>query len=745
MARTDREKRLSEVLVILAAVLGGVALILTALVHGHLDPKDSFPSVFAALSGIAYAAMGALVVRRARNVIGWILQGVGLGLTVVSLSGVYSVAGIAWRPGTFPGAVLAGAIGEWVFGPTVTALGFLLFLFPSGTLPSRRWRPVLTVGLVAAGITTIGFIVNPAAYGVPAPGGLSFRIANPGGIASLGDSVSTVLVVSVLATVAVAVAALLSLIVRYRSGVRDERQQIKWVAFAGGVSLVSQGVAFGALVACGCDSSSVANAAFVVTEMALLLGVPAAIAIAILKYRLYDIDIIINRAVVYGLLAAVFSGVYLLVVVGIGSLIGYGVGDPLLTTIAVVAIALLFQPLRRRAQRLANRVVYGDRATPYQVLSEFADKMAGTYGLDDVLQRMASILAQGTGATRVDVWLRVASELRPVAAWPTDAKTRGPIALAGDRDLPTFEDTRAVAVRHADELFGALTLEKPRNEPLTSTEDKLLQDLASQAGLVLRNVRLTAELQANVDDLRASRRRLVEAQDEERRKIERNLHDGAQQQLVALTVQLGLLGRLADDPERVRQMAIQVQGGLRDALDELRDLARGIYPPLLADKGLAMALEAQGRKAAVPTTIEPDGVGRYPREVEAAVYFCTLEAMQNIAKYAGARSATVRLAERDGRLLFEIEDDGRGFDADTTTYGTGMQGMADRLDAIGGTLDIRSVPGEGTVVRGEITVAGAADRSSQPEGTPIEGGASRVRGGEQDPRSPSGRGLAGRS
>ena len=169
-------------------------------------------------------------------------------------------------------------------------------------------------------------------------------------------------------------------------------------------------------------------------------------------------------------------------------------------------------------------------------------------------------------------------------------------------------------------------------------------------------------------------------------------------------MQLGLLDRLAEDPERVRAMATQLRGALQGALDDLRDLARGIYPPLLADKGLAVALESQGRKAAVPTTIEPDGVGRYPREVEAAVYFCALEAMQNVAKYADASSTIVRLAERDGRLVFEIQDDGRGFDAGATTYGTGVQGMADRLDAIGGTLDIRSVPGEGTLVRGEIAV-----------------------------------------
>ncbi len=171
--------------------------------------------------------------------------------------------------------------------------------------------------------------------------------------------------------------------------------------------------------------------------------------------------------------------------------------------------------------------------------------------------------------------------------------------MTGDADLPDFgAGTRAVAVRHGNELLGALTLEKPRSEPLTAAEDKLLHDLAAQAGLVFRNRRLTAELRASIEELRASRRRLVEAQDAERRKIERNLHDGAQQQLVALSIQLGLLEESAGDPGSVRQLAPQLKSAVRAALDDLRDLARGIYPPLLAEQGLAAALLGQVRKAA---------------------------------------------------------------------------------------------------------------------------------------------------
>ena len=195
------------------------------------------------------------------------------------------------------------------------------------------------------------------------------------------------------------------------------------------------------------------------------------------------------------------------------------------------------------------------------------------------------------------------------------------------------------------------------------------------------------------------------AQDAERRRIERNLHDGAQQQLIALTIHLALLEESADDPAAVRELVPAVKDGVRAALDDLRDLARGIYPPVLADHGLIPALQAQARKVALPVEIDADGIGRYPQDTEAAVYFCTLEALQNITKYASASRATVGLSCSDGSLQFTVTDDGTGFDTATTRHGTGLQGMADRLAALGGALHVRSRPGEGTTLSGELPVS----------------------------------------
>jgi signal transduction histidine kinase len=231
---------------------------------------------------------------------------------------------------------------------------------------------------------------------------------------------------------------------------------------------------------------------------------------------------------------------------------------------------------------------------------------------------------------------------------------------------------------------------------MNPAKEKLVRDLAGQAGLVLRNVRL-------IEELRASRQRLVAAQDEERRRLERNLHDGAQQQLVALSVRLRLAESLAErDPPGTKAMLSALQAETGDALENLRDLARGIYPPLLADHGLPAALEAQARKAPVPVEVRSDGVGRLPKEVEAAVYFCCLEALQNVAQYAHATHAEVRLSASGDELAFEVIDDGDGFDPSAMRRGSGVQGMADRMEALGGILEIRSEPGTGTTVTGRI-------------------------------------------
>ncbi len=226
-----------------------------------------------------------------------------------------------------------------------------------------------------------------------------------------------------------------------------------------------------------------------------------------------------------------------------------------------------------------------------------------------------------------------------------------------------------------------------------------MENLAAQAGLVLRNVRL-------IEELRDSRQRLVAAQDEERRKIERDIHDGAQQQLVALSVKLRLAEQATPaDASKAKALLSQLQSDTTEALENLRDLARGIYPPLLADRGLTEALAAQTRKSPVPAAVDADGIGRYPQEIEAAVYFCTLEALQNVAKYANATKVSVRLRQTDGVLTFEVRDDGVGFDPEAKGHGSGLQGMADRLDAIGGKLDVRSAPGSGTRIEGRVPTA----------------------------------------
>jgi len=516
------------------------------------------------------------------------------------------------------------------------------------------------------------------------------KVANPIGVRALaGLSSGPAFLVIVL----LLILGVVGLVVRLRRSNGEERQQLKWFAYAASVSVGLLILAIPATSLSPVLSNVMFAGAF---SFGFAFLVPAAAALAILRYGLYEVDVVINKTILYFSLAAVITAIYVGIVVGIGAIIG-SKSNVVLSVLATAIVAVAFQPIRDRSRRFANRLVYGNRATPYEVLSEFADRMAGTYSVEDVLPRTARILGEATGAVRADVWLRVGAELHAAGSWPSAPPNER--ILLTDAEVPEVPGaSRVASVRHQGESLGALSVEKAPGNPITPAEDKLLADVAGQAGLVLRNVRL-------IEDLRASRQRLVAAQDEERRKLERNIHDGAQQQLVALAVKTRLADSLVGRNEaKAHEMLAQVQTEAQEALENLRELARGIYPPLLADQGLAVALQAQAHRAPLPVTVEADGISRYGEDAEAAVYFSVLEGLQNVAKYAGASRAVVRLSEGDRVLSFEVVDDGRGFDPGRTSYGTGLQGIADRLAALGGTLEVRSVPGSGTALLGMVPV-----------------------------------------
>ncbi len=690
---TERTTRWAAVAVGLsAAALTLANVVLLAFGHEALTNAqgDLFFDVISVIGTVLYVAIGLLIAVRARNVIGWFLAAVGISTGVVTLGNAYGAVGLVTFPGSLPAVeeVLTALSQFWIFA--LVGITLVLLLFPDGRPPSPRWRPVLWMGIGGAVASYVLFLLKPMPV---APSGTAGSFPNPFGVASLLGVVGPALVIAAWVTVEAVVFCFAGLIQRFRHGDAELRQQIKWlglVAAAGGACVLSS---LASLIACGCDETIVGVVAFTALILIILFGVPASIALALFKYRLYDLDLVVSKALVYGILAALFTLVYVALVIGVGTLVGDR-GNSFLTIVTAVAIAVAFQPVRERVRHLANRIVYGKRATPYEVLSEFSDKVASAFAAEEVLPRMAQILATGTGASSARVWLRYGEELRPAASWPENGTV--PVGVENEAPGGFGEREDGVEVRHLGELLGALSVTMPPSDPMNPSKERLVRDLAAQAGLVLRNVRL-------IEELRASRRRIVTAQDERAKQLERNLHDGAQQQLVALGVQLNLARRLAerDAPEMAATFE-GLQAAATDALENLRDLARGIYPPLLADQGLVAALDAQARKAALPVEIEGEGIGRYPQEVEAAVYFCCLEALQNVAKYANASTARVRLADRDGTIAFGVVDDGAGFDPTRTQLGTGVQGMKDRLEALGGSLTVESSPGAGTKVSGWI-------------------------------------------
>jgi signal transduction histidine kinase len=570
-------------------------------------------------------------------------------------------------PATLPptAAWILVVTGPAFIGLLSPLLTFGLLLFPDGRFPSPRWHWVAMlagIGIVATTLVS-GWSYRPSST-APFGADLAFNLGF--GVVLLA-----------------AAASLVALLYRFRESRGETRDQFKWVVWGASIFLPAIIVGF------ALDTHRDVVMVIALLAAAVFLG---SYGIAVGRYGLYNIDIVISRTVAYGVLAVFIAGVYVTAVTGIGQFIGSGPEpSPVLAIGAATVVAVAFQPLRRRLERFASRIVYGKKATPYEVLSEFSRRVAATN--DSLLLDAARSLAEGTNAGAVAVWITADDRMAKMAEWPEGGARSG------------SEET-SFPIEQAGAALGHLALSVPAGQRLSEEDRRLADTVASGMGLALRNRILTGVLQSRVEELGESRRRLAAVQNETRRKLERDLHDGAQQQLVALKVKLGLARAVAEKTGAVRTAAFL--DGLAEEADgavtALRDFARGVYPPLLEAEGLDAAVSAQVQRSPVPATVNAENVGRYDRQIEATVYFCIVQALQNVNTHANASQIRVSLAQVGDVLCFRIDDDGGGFDPHTARPGGGLSTIVDRVEAVNGNLTIDSAPGRGTVISGSIPV-----------------------------------------
>ena len=430
----------------------------------------------------------------------------------------------------------------------------------------------------------------------------------------------------------------------------------------------------------------------------------------------------------------VVAAIYLVIVFGIGTPPSDSADREVLglSMLAAAVAAVGYLPARDRLVAAATRFVYGAREAPDEALRTFGSRLTRAIPMDELLLQLAESLRKTMGLTRAEVYTGAGDVLERAVSVP-DAAPRSIVVTPRERPVVTRagvsgsawasvwmpgllegreqEQVRIAPVSHGGELLGLIVVERPAAaDVFGEDDDRVLTELARQVGLAFHNAQLDAALQTTLDELRAqaealreSRARIVASGDAERRRVERNLHDGAQQNLVALAINLRLARDIiTEDPGGAAGMLDEIASEVKRTIQELRELAHGIYPPLLADSGLGEALRATAGRSPLAVRVTAEKIGRYSAEVEAAVYFCCLEALQNAAKHAMGAAVEVALWEESGGLIFSVSDDGPGFDPDEARKGHGFVNMADRLGAIGGTVRWQSEPGHGAQIRGSL-------------------------------------------
>lgn len=616
-----------------------------------LDPRLDAAAIAVWLT--VTAVVGALVARHVpRNPIGWLLLAVGVLVALHGLAVELAHAGVAVGLGAW--------MGNWLAVPGIGALGFVLLLFPTGSPPSPRWRPLVLTGAAGLVLACAGLAIRPgvvAGVGVPNPTGLAWAAGLSSGLVAVGTVLGEL----------TAVAAVVSLVVRFRRSRGRERAQLKWFLY--GVALLVAGLLFAAV------ASGPVNELSFVAALIGLTAVPVVIGIAVLEHHLYDIDRVVNRTIVYGALSVGLVALYAGIVAAVALLFDRAltVAASLVGTVAVIVAA---QPLRDRLQGGVDRLVYGHRRDPAGALTALVGRLSSAVDPIEVPVLVVTAVAEALKLPYVAVELegRVVAE----EGSATPEVERVPVVWQG-------------------EALGALVV----SGPLDGATRSSLASLVSQAAPTLRAVALAAELEA-------SRERIVLAREEERRRLRDDLHDGLGSHLAGLTMGLEALDTmLATDPGAAREVVGTLRARSHEAVDAVRATVRGLRPPALDELGLGPALRERATQLAsdggLDLTFELEELGDLPAAVEVAAYHITVEALTNVVRHARARRVAVRLARRGDALTVEVHDDGRGLDPGAPS-GIGRRSMRERAEELSGRLDIDHLDGGGTVVHATLPI-----------------------------------------
>jgi signal transduction histidine kinase len=645
------------------------------------------------LSTVVYSFLGvAVITHRPANPIGWLFLITGTAYAFTALS-----AGIIAYGSSLPAVIsptlinLSLWLGNWIWLPaTILPTTFVFLLFPDGRLPSSRWRPVawavgIGLALIALGLA---FHSGPVESWGTGP--------NPYALAGADVALDYIITLGSLLLLIGGIGSILAILFRYRRSRGIERQQMKWLAYVAIMVVMFMLVTVPVWLSGGLSDAVAQEFNIALTNMVMLL-IGIAAAVAIVGYRLYDIDVIINRTLVYGVMTAVILLIYSLIVGAAGVFFG-AQGNWLLTLLATGLVAVLFQPIRSRLQQGVNRLLYGQRDEPFEVLIQLGQQLEHTMTPDAIYP--AIVLTVAT-ALRLPY---VAVEIRQGDTFAT-AESYGR-AIAGTVSLPL--------TNHGEEVGRLVVGRRSDDEEFSEVEQQLLQNIARQAGAAVYGSKLAA-------DLRRSRQQIVTGREEERRRLRRDLHDGLGPSLASLLLETRALRRLIrDNPAAAEKLADEIQTDIRGTIDEIRRVVHELRPPALDDLGLAPALRVlaakigrgEGSADSISLDVQvdaPESLPPLPAAVEVAAYRIVQEALTNVVRHADARCAVVRLW-LDHDLHVEVADDGIGapdrIGVDRGQVGgLGLLSMRERVAELGGTFVITRPATGGTLIRVTLPVA----------------------------------------